>query len=130
MKNTLTLSFSIFKGNKGFSIGLLFLFFFGATLIVMTTILPTTVTHSLDKFIDNCHMSQATILTEPMQTEVDCLKDVEGIKSIESQMIVDTNVKLSEDVLKQMRLFTIEDDGFREYYFNEKIDVEDNEKSI
>ena len=43
--------------------------------------------------------------------------------SVESQMIIDTNVKITDDVLKQMRLFTVEDNGFRKYHFDEKVDV-------
>lgn len=130
MKNIFTLCFSIFKGNKGFSIGLLLLFFFGATLIVMSSILPVTISTSLNRFIDDYHISQATVVTDPMSSEVEGLSDIDGVKSVESQMIIDTNVKISDDVLKQMRLFTVEDDGFRKYYFNEKIDVEKDEKSI
>lgn len=131
MKNTLTLCFSIFKGNKGFSIGLLLLFFFGATLIVMSSILPATIINSLNRFLDDYNMSQANIVTEPISVDVNGFDtSIEGVKSIESQMVLDTFVKISENEQKAMRIFTIEDDGFRKYYFNEKIDANDGEKTV
>lgn len=130
MKNTLTLSFSIFKANKGFSFGLLLLFWFGVTLVVMSCVLPSTIAYSLDRFVDDYNMWQATIVTEPMQSDVDGLKDIEGVDKIESQMAVETSIKIDEDTNKQMRMFTIEDDGFRKYYFYEKKDVEEGQTSV
>lgn len=131
MKNRATLCFSIFKENKGFSFGLLMLFFFGATLIVMCSYLPATVNKSLDMFIADYNMAQGSIVTEPMPTEVDGFDtSIEGISKIESQMIVDTTVKVNDDILKQMRVFTIENDGFRKYKVYEKIDTGEDEKSI
>lgn len=131
MKNKATLCYSIFKENKGFSFGLLMLFFFGATLIVMCSFLPATVNKSLDMFIKDYNMSQGSIVTELMPTDVDGFDtSIEGINKIESQMVVDTTVKVTDDILKQMRIFTVEDDGFRKYKVYEKTDVADDEKSI
>ena len=65
-----------------------------------------------------------------MQSDVDGLKDIEGVDKIESQMAVETSIKIDEDTNKQMRMFTIEDDGFRKYYFYEKKDVEEGQTSV
>lgn len=131
MNNKATLCFSIFKENKGFSIGLLLLFFFGATLMVMCSFLPATINKSLDMFISDYNMSQGSIITEPVPTNIDGLDNsINGVSKIESQMIVDTTVKVNNDILKQMRLFTVEDDGFRKYHIFEKITLGSDEKSI
>lgn len=131
MKNSLTLSFSIFKGSKGFSFGLLFLFFFGAALITMSTIIPSTITASLNAFMSDYNMSQGNIVTEPIKTEVEGLdSSIKGVDKVESQMVVDTRVRLRSDIQKQMRLFTIEDNGFRKYHFYDTSDVPEGENSI
>ena len=82
-------------------------------------------------FISDYNMSQGSIITEPVPTNIDGLDNsIDGVSKIESQMIVDTTVKVNNDILKQMRLFTVEDDGFRKYHIFEKTTLGSGEKSI
>lgn len=129
MKNLAILSFSIFKGNKGFSIGLLFLFMFGVALIVISCVLPPSFLASLDHFVKDYNMSQASIYTKPLPKSIAGLDaSIDGIKKIESEMSIDTIIKNSENRLAQARLFTVEEDGFKKYNYYDKINIslEDN----
>lgn len=131
MKNFLTLCFSVFKANKGFTFGLIFLFFFGATVMIMTSVVPETISVSFDRFINDYNMSQASIVTDPMKIEVEGLDNsIEGVSNVETQMVLDTKVKIPGDKLKAMRIFSVDDNGFRKYFYLEQTDAKTDEKNV
>lgn len=131
MKSKSTLSISIFKSNLGFSLGLLALFIIGAALVTMSCILPATVSTSLFSYVDNYNMSQGNIITSFTNKDVEGLDNsIENISNVESRLVVDTQIKITDDKLKAMRLFSIEENGFRKYFVYEEQQNNSNNRSL
>lgn len=121
-KNSNVLSFSLIKANLGFSIGLFLLFLAGTVLIVMTSLVPESVETSIEKYADEYHLSQATISTDIMDSEVPGMHDVKGIKDIESNLVFETNIRLGDGTMVQMGALSVENKGIRKFHFRETSD--------
>lgn len=123
MKNTFKLSLSVFRSNMGFSIGLLLLYFFCSTLIAMTCILPISVQTSINNFLHDYNVSQATIITNPMQKDVEGLDtSIKGVSNIDSQMTIDVSIDVNNNIQKQMRIFSTNKDSFHKFDYYEQSD--------
>ena len=99
--------------------------------MIMTSVVPETISVSFDRFINDYNMSQASIVTDPMKIEVEGLDNsIEGVSNVETQMVLDTKVKIPGDKLKAMRIFSVDDNGFRKYFYLEQTDAKTDEKNV
>ena len=127
MKSFLKIVFSVFKENKGFSFSLFFLFLFGTTLVVVTSIMPGTVRESFDRYMDDYNMPNASIVSGPQKYNSD-LKNIEHVSDVEANFIVDTSLEFNE-TKRNTRVFSREN-GFKKYNILESADVPESENRL
>lgn len=129
-KNSNKLSFVPAKANKGFTIGLFFLFLTGSILIVMTSLIPESVQASIDNYLEEYKVSEGSIVTDVVDSSNYDLSDIEGIKNYETNFIFDTNIRTNSGLLKQMRTFSVESQSVRKFHFYETSDYDYYEPHI
>lgn len=117
---------SIIKSNKGFSVGLLLLFMaLTFSVCSLQTVTPS-MRASVDKFNNNYHAPDAWFVTKPVADIKNLdLEDIDNIESTEPGLVCDVKCVTDRDDVFSLRAFSIQEEGFREYYKSETAEVPD-----
>lgn len=118
LKTSLSLSLSVAKRNKGFTLGLIILFLIITTIIVMERYTIPSVRETIDDYTEDYHVPDLWAITETLPISTgDLLPHYSEIAGHEYGMVMDVRCRVREKQVFVLNLVSMEDDGFRKYYF-------------
>ena len=127
LKTSLSLSFSVAKRNKGFTLGLIILFLIITTIIVMERYTIPSVRETIDDYSEDYHVPDLWAVTEAMPVSAeDLLPEYPEIIGHEYGMVMDVRCRVREKQVFVLNLTGVEEDGFRKYYFTDETHSQDD----
>ncbi len=116
VKSILSLGVGILRKNKTLTAGLFVLYAVLTTLSVSANFNFTTVSGSIDRFMEDYHLPDALYYTDAVPSSFQGRDYPEGVQGIEPGIVMDVHVKTSLGNTFYITMFSIEDDGFKKYY--------------
>lgn len=121
MKTTFSLSFSVAKRNKGFSLGLVVLFMILTTIIIMARYTVASVRQTTNDYISEYRVPDIWALTEPLPDRAEeQLPEFSEITGHEYGIVMDVRCRVKEKQVYALSLVSIEEEGFLKYSLAEE----------
>lgn len=131
MRTSFSLSFSIAKRNKGFTIGLIIMFMVLTTIIVMERYTTSSVRGTINDYTEEYCVPDLWAVTEPLPQSVgDLLPEYPEIIGQEYGMVTDVRCRVGKKQIFVLNLTGMEENGFRKYYLAEEKHAEDGTPEI
>lgn len=116
MKTSFSLSLSVAKRNKGFTLGLIVLFTILTVIIIMARFTVPSVRKTTNDYIEEYRVPDIWALTEPLPASAgELLPEREEIIGHEYGIVTDVLCRVKEKQVFTLSLISIEDEGFLKY---------------
>lgn len=131
LKATFSLSYSIAKRNKGFTLGLVIMFMVLTTIIIMERYTTASVRSTINDYTEEYCAPDLWVVTEPLPLSMeDLLPDYPAITGYEYSMVMNVRCRVRSKEIFVLDLTSITEDGFRKYYFSEEKHATDDVPEI